>query len=306
MLDEIKDFFLSNKKEKVNEVYQLPSRYNSEVFRVNTGVQDYIIKRYINKTDSKDRIQREVCFLSTFSNNLAIRIPRLYFYNNSKSLLCESFLQGTKTKSSPHQIYAILEFIKDINSTYDNKSYQLLAKDAIIKNGDLYDNLRLRSEKWLNNKSEAMVKCASEIMVLVKNKKFQKKIDSFFEKKSANLLSPSDIGPHNMLFNSSFVFFDFEYAGIDSNIKLGLDLVTQPDIDFFKNSNSNIFNYFREVLGFSVDEIPRELIGLFKLKWLLIQMQKYLNSQVNDDFRFSQGLGVLDKLEEALSLCYRS
>jgi hypothetical protein len=306
MLNEIADFFLSNKNEKITGITQINHQYNSEVYCINTENQSYIVKHYIHQNDVQERIQREVSFLSTFSDILENRIPKLHFYNDKKGLLCESFLQGVKSEPSSKQIHAILDFIRDINLSCDIKSYTQIAKDAILHSKDLFDNLRLRSEKWSTHESQLMIRCASETLKLIENQNFQKKVDSFLQKNLRMLISPSDIGPHNILLNDSYVFFDFEYAGIDSNFKLGLDLVTQPDIDFFKFANLNSFNYFNEVLGFSIKEIPSEIIGLFMLKWLFISLQKHENAESNKKHVPLKEFNDLDRLEKALWLCYNS
>jgi hypothetical protein len=306
MLNEIADFFLSNKNEQIVGITQINHQYNSEVYYINTENQSYIVKHYIDQNDVQERIQREVSFLSAFKYTLENRIPKLYFYNDKKGFLCESFVQGVKSEPSSRLIQAILDFIRDINLSCDINTYTEFAKDAILHSKDLFDNLRLRSKKWLTHESQIMVRSAIETLKLIENPNFQKKVDSFLQKNLRMLISPSDIGPHNILLNDNYVFFDFEYAGIDSNFKLGLDLVTQPDIDFFKFANMNSFNYFNEVLGFSIKEIPSEIIGLFMLKWIFISSQKHENAQSNKKNVPLKEFNDLERLEKALWLCYNS
>jgi hypothetical protein len=68
-------------------------------------------------------------------------------------------------------------------------------------------------------------------------------------------------------------FIDFEYAGRDSNIKLGLDLLTHPDIGFLE-LEGRPDSSFEEVLGFAPSDVPDALINLFRLKWRLIRERK--------------------------------
>ena len=68
---------------------------------------------------------------------------------------------------------------------------------------------------------------------------------NFFEKKINLLLSPSDVGPQNILKEGeNWYFIDFEYSGIDSNLKLGLDLICHPDLNFFQYKNNEITEIF--------------------------------------------------------------
>ena len=57
------------------------------------------------------------------------------------------------------------------------------------------------------------------------------------------IISPSDIGFHNILYKDNKLFFiDFEYAGWDDCFKMIADLVLQPegclDSEFFQISKS--------------------------------------------------------------------
>ena len=56
----------------------------------------------------------------------------------------------------------------------------------------------------------------------------QKIINKYFNQ-NIYFLSPSDYGIHNSLkFKSKVFFFDFEYAGFDSSIKIICDFIYNP------------------------------------------------------------------------------
>jgi hypothetical protein len=89
------------------------------------------------------------------------------------------------------------------------------------------------------------------------------------------MLSPSDVGPHNMLgTETGFKFIDFEFAGVDSNIKLGFDLVAHPDLQFSDFVNQDIANRFLSTFGYKYIDMPQFLMTLFKLKWALLIIKK--------------------------------
>ena len=75
-------------------------------------------------------------------------------------------------------------------------------------------------------------------------------------------------------------FIDFEYSGLDSNIKLGLDIVTRPSIQFEKLKTKHIEHLFLDVVGFDVHLIPPVLVQIFKLKWILIEYSSMMRRSV--------------------------
>ena len=76
---------------------------------------------------------------------------------------------------------------------------------------------------------------------------YKKKFD--FSKKSIQkkIISPSDIGFHNVLKNQGKVnFIDFEYAGWDDPRKLLSDLVLQPQYNIPINCYQTFVNLFKK------------------------------------------------------------
>lgn len=87
------------------------------------------------------------------------------------------------------------------------------------------------------------------------------------------IVSPSDIGVHNILKNKSNIkFIDFEYAGIDMATKLIFDLLVQPNYLFQRYQIVELFNglkrydFFRESLALRVEN----LLPINVLKWCCI------------------------------------
>ena len=67
---------------------------------------------------------------------------------------------------------------------------------------------------------------------LTKNKDILMKVDIEEVICGKAIISPSDLGFHNAIYNNDKLFFhDFEYAGIDSSWKLIADTLCQPSFD---------------------------------------------------------------------------
>jgi hypothetical protein len=75
--------------------------------------------------------------------------------------------------------------------------------------------------------------------------------------------------------DKGFMFIDFEFAGVDSNIKLGFDLIIHPDLHFLDFVTEEIKGRFQSLFGFRLNEMPELLCALFKIKWSLLIMKKF-------------------------------
>ena len=66
-------------------------------------------------------------------------------------------------------------------------------------------------------------------------------------------------------------FFDFDYAGIDSPLKLKLDFLLNPNHKFSKIEYKKISKSFDKLFNLKIDnKIENLLIKINILKWLLI------------------------------------
>ena len=90
------------------------------------------------------------------------------------------------------------------------------------------------------------------------------------------IVSPSDLGLHNMIKNKeAYYFIDFEYAGLDNPKKTILDLISQPN----HNIDKELENYLIKELGELVINKDKEWRGclermkaIFIIKWCFIMM----------------------------------
>ena len=111
------------------------------------------------------------------------------------------------------------------------------------------------------------------------NRNFNKDGNLLFEK----LLSPSDVGFHNILSkDNKLYFFDFEYSGWDDPYKLFVDLIIQPENILEKSLAKKILHQFADNISFDIDNEKLILyIQLYKLKWVMIILNKLIYKNIN-------------------------
>ena len=257
---------------------------NNRVFRFQVGEEYFIVKSYLNAENSQARISREGKFLILCAGSNIDCVPKVKFIDNNLSIICETYISGTKISSTSDHIESMLSFILEINSAISMKDVTFIASDSNFTYQDMFESLKKRisvvpSSKSYEQKFKSNLFDLFELLVQDENK--HATIANFFTNFARNVISPSDLGPENILLSDKPYFIDFEYSGIDSNIKLGLDLVTRPSIHFEEFKNTHIDNLFQEVLGFNLKSIPLTLIQAFKLKWILIEYSSMIKREAD-------------------------
>ncbi len=247
---------------------------NNRVFRFQIGTEYFIVKSYLDAKNSQDRMSREIKFLVLCADNDIDCVPKIKFIDNDLKIICETYIPGTKISSASDQIEGMLNFVLNVNSTIPINDVTFVAIDSNFTCQDLFESLNNRiSLVVANNSHEQELKANLNKLfeLLLQEERKYSEIGNFYTKFSHHVISPSDLGPENILFSGKPYYIDFEYSGIDSNVKLGLDLVTRPSIRFNEFKNTYLADLFDAVMGFSVESIPLTLIKVFKLKWILIE-----------------------------------
>lgn len=239
----------------------------------------YISKTYRHLSDGLIRFNREITFIRQIQELCKSTIPSLIGYDEDNLIICQEFIVGRKCAPNSAMIDEILNFVDQVNSKSDFSSYPYRAANSMFNLEDIINEVEVRFDEERINVSATNIVYLNAI-----EEKFQKLITSFSDLKNSQkfinehfklLLSPSDIGPHNMLdTGKGFKFIDFEFAGVDSNIKLGLDLIVHPDLHFLDFVTEEIKGRFQSLFGFKLNEMPELLCALFKIKWSLLVMKK--------------------------------
>ena len=249
-----------------------------------------IHKKY--KDNDKERMEREINFLLEQEKNNSRNVPLLRETNREEGWITMTYLEGDKvTEMNKKTVRAIISFLKEININRINSKLGY-AKDAYLSKYDLKNDIKRRKERYECSKSK---KVSIEFDKWVKDKlikQSRKELDVIEEtdfwdiQRNGLIVTPSDIGPHNMIKNEDkYYFIDFEYAGLDNPNKTILDLICQPN----HNIGEELENYLIKELGELVldkDNEWRKDLGkmkkIFIIKWCFIMMN---GIQANDQKR---------------------
>lgn len=271
----LQDFF----KLEPNDLQPLTEGTNNKVYKVRIGRDNLVVKSYAESINSTERLFKEYNFLLLCQNNNINNVPKIKFIDKNLIMICETYISGTNISSSSYYIEAMIIFISSLNSNIPLYDVNFNATDAIFTSEELFESVKERISKVQSDSSrdkELKELFGESFKLLVQDEKKNQSMKNFFDKFSRRVISPSDLGPENMLYSDKPFFIDFEYSGLDSNIKMALDLVTRPSINFEKYTNSQIEKLFLEVMGFKIDSIPLSLVQIFKLKWILIEYSSTL------------------------------
>lgn len=282
-IDEINKALQAFFKLEPNNLQPLTGGTNNKVYRVRVGSDNLVVKSYAEAINSKDRLFKEYNFLLLCQDNNINNVPKIKFIDNDLIIICETYISGTKISSSTYYIEAMINFISSLNSNIPIDAVTFNATDAIFSSEDLLESIAervsnvqsdLSHDKYLKENYKVLFN------LLVRDEEKNQSIKNFFTKFSRRVISPSDLGPENILYSDEPFFIDFEYSGLDSNIKIALDIVTRPSINFEKFSNNQIEKLFLEVMGFKIGSIPLSLVQIFKLKWILIEYSSILKREI--------------------------
>jgi thiamine kinase-like enzyme len=275
----LQDFF----KLEPNDLQPLTEGTNNKVYKVRIGRDNLVVKSYAESINSTERLFKEYNFLLLCQSNNINNVPKIKFIDENLVMICETYISGTNISSSSYYIEAMIIFISSLNSNIPLYDVNFNATDAIFTSEELFESVKERISKVQSDSSrdkELKELFSESLKLLVQDEKKNQSIKNFFDKFSRRVISPSDLGPENMIYSGKPFFIDFEYSGLDSNIKMALDLVTRPSINFEKFTNSQIEKLFLEVMGFEIDSIPLSLVQIFKLKWILIEYSSILRREI--------------------------
>jgi tRNA A-37 threonylcarbamoyl transferase component Bud32 len=247
---------------------------NAAVYKIVTEDASYAVKDYSKLSNSTSRIYREISFLKYCSKIGFSRVPAIVWFDNKEKLLVMQFIDGRKEVTSKELCLEILEFIRIVQEKNSESTDRDLpqAADAMFHLSDLESDIRKRiAGQQLVGASKVYEDALNTLNSTLQVKSDVQEMEVFIKRFKREMVSPSDLGPHNVIWQSKKAFFiDFDYAGLDSNIKLGLDLLVQPELNMQKFL-PDINQSFQEVLGFFPNEVPSSLIKLFVCKWKLIR-----------------------------------
>jgi len=285
----------SGNQTRIVDVQKISGGINSKVYKLMCiNNENFCLKLYPYMQLSRQKVETE--FLKYAEATCETQVPKVIHSDSQAGWNLMTWLDGAK----PEQIDSALiknicNFMEKLNK--DNKKLAAkkkqigLAAESITSSVTLKDSIikritRIEKVKARNNR-ERQIK-------LWHQEKIQKSAEyalSIFEKKCEQehwddrlsnelVLSPSDVGLHNMLINGSKIYyFDFEYAGWDDLSKYAADWVLQPEqplIDTYREVEL-ITNMSNRDFASSSQWMSRykDILPLIFIKWCYIMMRGY-------------------------------
>jgi hypothetical protein len=251
----------------------IPNFGNNKIKRFTNDKYDLIIKFFNN--DNSIKQEREVYFIEYLSDNGVTCIPKLFAYSFEKKYTIFHFIDGSssKTELDLSAILPFANFINLINNKLDHKNYKYNAIDSAYSDKEHFHNVYQRLSLYIefakkNNDLDYEEKIFNNCKIF---------LDKYFDEnkplsssKNEIILSPSDFGIHNSIFNNNMYYFiDFEFAGLDDPAKLICDFMLHPKNNLKKESmrlfTDNLFFYSK-----SISKRIELLFPIYIIKWILI------------------------------------
>lgn len=292
-VNELRDRGLS-----IDQMTRLGGGRNSRVILIKSGQDSFVLKIYPqNSTDGRDRVGTEVELLNFLRGRGIRQVPKPLFWDKACNWAAYSWFNGSAvTVISPEVIDEALKFIgylKKLSNTAAARQlpvaseacFSLLAHVQMVQKrllkfrairgvGTIHDQVL----QWTN---ELLVKdlnrTLKEIMMKLSDNELNENVPY-----SERILSPSDVGIHNMLRMDNFYgFVDFEYAGWDDPAKFAVDWILQPDSPLDVDNASNLISGLKMQLTDTWHWQIRlnRIIDLYRLKWCAIMLNIFFDTK---------------------------
>jgi hypothetical protein len=276
---------------ETNEVLQVKPVFggrNNLGLSIQTEKGIFFIKHILEKKDSENRYKREKSLLTFCARKHINCVPELLGYDDKKRLLLQNFLVGnTPNQITDEHVGCATRFILDLNGTEESERPSLPAIDALDSAYSEIYRIKKRCQSTIQlltakQGHEALIKVIlGHLDDLEKQEsRLANSLTSILNlalrgSASGHFLSPSDFGFHNSMESGNrLYFFDFEYSGIDSPVKLCFDFVMQPDYKLTQLQEKMFIDKLQPLLGFCFEDLSYDLRFLFAFKWLLIMSKR--------------------------------
>jgi len=256
---------------------------NNHVARFESDGKIMVCKVF-NKRDASERYQREVSFLRYCHQTKVLYTPKLLYELPSKFLFVSEYIEGSKPQHVNDEILeSICSFIGNLNTPLALKHQHDLhiATDALSDHHSVIVDIERRLGDLWNSESEVVrdvVRSIKEYALFsspVREQSFELMHRLISSRKVASpFVSPSDIGLHNMITNPTGTYFiDFEYAGLDSPMKLFMDISCHPDLALNDEQILKVYAGIKQFLGEDLQTIEEAFKVSFVIKWCLIMLK---------------------------------
>ena len=266
---------------------------NSKVWKISDNEKHSVLKVYKSqdKEDKRDRFQVEYDFLKYCEQNKIENTPKLIASDPKKNWIQMTWIQGCKKKTlSNRDLKNICKFVETLNKRFTKHNWKHTASEAFLDYSQLLPQLKARltqimkmtSDQYYERDFSKWIKDELKIKWETRSEKYLATKDNqcWNQKYSDLILSPSDIGIHNLIENENgLIFYDFEYAGIDDSAKMICDLTIQPENIMTPAQYKFLIDLFHETTINCTEHLRRRieiLLPMYHFKWMLIMSKCYL------------------------------
>jgi len=268
---------------------------NNQIIEVVSGEnKKYVLKKYYrSEHDQRNRGKTEFEALRLFSQQQIKNVPHPYYFSDEKQYAFYQFLESQNSISvgdSDESAKAIHQFVTQLKNIHQTADTKLIAQASDARNtlDDYF--IKIESRLKLIEQGCALNSDLVDISRFIDNEfKIFKEIvfkkvrhdiaehslstsDVFSEK--SKTLSPSDLGPHNMLKQGKYEysFIDFEYFGVDDACKMIADLFHHAQRKLDDAAKWTIYENYLSFIDGDQEFIQRFdlIIDLIGIEWVLI------------------------------------
>lgn len=291
-------------RQSIEQVFPVAGGKNNQALKIVTGQQALFFKQYF--ADDCQRFQRETEFVQLLNLHKVDSVAQLIgseqvakHKRNDHEYALFSMLPGqmpTQAHINKALVLQAAQFVAQINQPQVQQSatHLLNARGGLATAQDFIDEIPKRLEGFkaieaISKDEELLVQALLEFLNGDFTQAFeqakQQAMDYFSDQLAQpfeRVLSPSDIGFHNTLFDAStskLSFFDFEYAGWDSAEKLITDFFAQPRFDiapeYLEDFIATAFHASSMQQQARLLKHCQVLLPLAHLKWALIFLNEF-------------------------------
>lgn len=265
---------------------------NSSSWKVTSDNKEFFLKFYKNSiNDKRDRIGAESRFTALLKEGGFKNFPNILLTNEKDNWSLFEWLDGEKViNPNKKDLEELTFFIKKIQMLRNLKYAKNIgnASEACFNLVE-HKKLVIFRVKEIINASTGSVKKWFKNEVFESLNKCEVKYKKYFSLSNSNfvinpkILSPSDIGFHNVLkIKKKLYFHDFEYAGWDDPYKLIVDILIQPENVLSKKTSMEIINSLNPFLSIKNDlNYLKVYLILYRAKWVSIIFKRILFSHLS-------------------------
>lgn len=253
-----------------------------------------VVKRFdVNRADSLARFSRESAFYQFCLEKKIDHVPKLLDIKPLDRILTLSWFRGKTIQRGDSQIFSrFCTFVETLNKFNTN--------EPLIENlepaGESFFSCEELKTLIKNRESNIKREYVEVYLAWEEYENIQGQANELLQIEGLNfgktIINPSDLGLHNYMQNENdYCFFDFEFAGLDSEAKLLYDFVMHPKNQFDDFTIEEKIKQLTELDCISL-EFDKTIFRIFSYWWILRLLYSLRVDVINNREKF----GVLTQL----------